>query len=302
MHVVIGGCGRVGSQLTVNLARHGHTISIIDKKPNAFEKLPPGFEGQTLVGMVFDRETLEQAGIRDAGAYIAVTNGDNSNIVSARVAKEHYNIERVVARIYDPRRAEIYQRLGIKTVATVRWASAEIYDVLFHGIEHTELAIGSGDIGSCLAEDLTDRHHQVVVIEQQSELAARAKNQINGATVIHGDACEPWVLERAEAARADVVVAATGDDEDNLVISLLAKQEFAVPRVIARVNHPKNQWLFTESWGVDVAMSPPHILGALIEEAVSVGDLVKLFRLEHGRVALGEVTLPGDSPVVGKHI
>jgi len=146
MHVVIGGCGRVGSQLTVNLARHGHTISIIDKKPNAFERLPPGFEGQTLVGMVFDRETLEQAGIRDAGAFIAVTNGDNSNIVSARIAKEHYNIERVVARIYDPRRAEIYQRLGIKTVATVRWASAEIYDVLFHGIEHTELAIGSGDI------------------------------------------------------------------------------------------------------------------------------------------------------------
>lgn len=146
MHVVIGGCGRVGSQLTVNLARHGHTISIIDKKPTAFERLPPGFEGQTLVGMVFDQETLEAAGIRDAGAFIAVTNGDNSNIVSARVAREHYGVERVVARIYDPRRAEIYQRLGIKTVATVRWASAEIYDVLFHGIEHAELAIGSGDV------------------------------------------------------------------------------------------------------------------------------------------------------------
>jgi trk system potassium uptake protein TrkA len=146
MHVVIGGCGRVGSQLTVNLARHGHTISIIDKKPTAFERLPPGFEGQTLVGMVFDRETLEQAGIKDAGAFIAVTNGDNSNIVSARIAREHYGIDRVIARIYDPRRAEIYRKLGIKTVATVRWASAEIFDVLFHGIEHTELAIGSGDI------------------------------------------------------------------------------------------------------------------------------------------------------------
>jgi trk system potassium uptake protein len=161
---------------------------------------------------------------------------------------------------------------------------------------------GAGNVGSYLASDLTERRHEVVVIEQLSELAARAKSQIAGATVIHGDACEPWVLERAEAARADVVVAATGDDEDNLVISLLAKQEFAVPRVIARVNHPKNQWLFTESWGVDVAMSPPHILGALIEEAVSVGDLVKLFRLEHGRVALVEVTLPPDSPVAGKHI
>ena len=144
MHVVIGGCGRVGSQLTVNLVKHGHTISVIDKKPAAFERLPPGFEGQTLVGMVFDRETLEQAGIKDAGAFIAVTNGDNSNIVSARVAREAYGIERVVARNYDPRRAEIYQRLGIKTVATVRSAASQIYDLLFHGIEHAELAIGNG--------------------------------------------------------------------------------------------------------------------------------------------------------------
>lgn len=146
MHVVIAGCGRVGSDLTVSLSRKGHTVSVIDKNAHAFERLPPGFEGQTLVGIVFDRETLEAAGIKEAGAFVAVTNGDNSNIVSARIAREHYNIERVVARIYDPRRAEIYRRLGIPTVATVQWASAEIYDQLFHGIEHTELAIGGGDI------------------------------------------------------------------------------------------------------------------------------------------------------------
>jgi len=146
MHVVIAGCGRVGSDLTVSLSRKGHTVSVIDKNAHAFERLPPGFEGQTLVGIVFDRETLEAAGIKEAGAFVAVTNGDNSNIVSARIAREHYNIERVVARIYDPRRAEIYRRLGIPTVATVQWASAEIYDQLFHGIEHTELAIGDGDM------------------------------------------------------------------------------------------------------------------------------------------------------------
>lgn len=146
MHVVIAGCGRVGAEMTVSLARQGHTVSVIDKNPAAFERLPPGFEGQTLVGLAFDRETLEQAGIRDAGAFIAVTNGDNSNIVSARIAREHYTIDKVVARIYDPRRAEIYRRLGIPTVATVQWASAEIYDLLFHGIEHAELAIGDGDM------------------------------------------------------------------------------------------------------------------------------------------------------------
>jgi len=146
MHVVIAGCGRVGSDLTVSLSQQGHTISVVDKNPQAFERLPPGFEGQTLVGLVFDRETLEAAGIREAGAFVAVTNGDNSNIVSARIAREHYGIDKVVARIYDPRRAEIYRRLGIPTVATVQWASAEIRDLLFHGIEHQELAIGDGEM------------------------------------------------------------------------------------------------------------------------------------------------------------
>ncbi len=146
MHVVIAGCGRVGSDLTVSLSRQGHTVSVIDKNPHAFERLPPGFEGQTLVGIGFDQETLEAAGIKEAGAFIAVTNGDNSNIVSARVAREHYNVAKVVARIYDPRRAEIYRRIGIPTVATVQWASAEIYDQLFHGIEHMEFAIGDGDM------------------------------------------------------------------------------------------------------------------------------------------------------------
>ena len=111
--------------------------------------------------------------------------------------------------------------------------------------------------------------------------------------------CEPWVLERAELSKAEVVVAATGDDEDNLVTSLLAKQEFAVPRVLARVNHPKNEWLFTEQWGVDAAVSPPHILTAMVEEAVTVGDLVRLIRLEGGRISIVEMTLPDASPVRG---
>jgi trk system potassium uptake protein len=146
MHVVIGGCGRVGAEMTVSLARQGHTVSVIDKDPRKFDRLPPGFDGQTFVGLVFDRETMESAGIREAGAFIAVTNGDNSNILSARVAREAYNVEKVVARIYDPRRAEIYRRLGIPTVATVQWASAQIYDLLFEGLGHTEMAFGDGEM------------------------------------------------------------------------------------------------------------------------------------------------------------
>jgi trk system potassium uptake protein TrkA len=161
---------------------------------------------------------------------------------------------------------------------------------------------GGGNVGTYLAGDLVARAHDVAIIEQNSTMYAKAKKTVEGANWIHGDACEPWVLEKAELARADVMVSATGDDEDNLVISLLAKQEFAVPRVVARVNHPKNMWLFTESWGVDTSMSPPHILASLVEEAVSVGDLVELLRLEHGQVRLVEMVLPGDSPFAGQHV
>ena len=107
-------------------------------------------------------------------------------------------------------------------------------------------------------------------------------------------------MEAADLASYDVVIAATGDDEDNLVVSLLARQEFAVPRVVARINHPQNEWLFNETWGVDVAVSTPHLLTALVEEAVSVGSLVRLLQLEDGHVSLVEVTLSVDSPANGK--
>jgi trk system potassium uptake protein TrkA len=164
------------------------------------------------------------------------------------------------------------------------------------------LVTGGGAVGRHLAVDLSDRGHEVTLIEQERDLAEKLRSWAPGVTVVFGDACEPWVLEEAETARAEVMVAATGDDEDNLVTSLLAKQEFAVPRVLARVNHPKNEWLFNEQWGVDAAVSPPHILTAMVEEAVTVGDLVRLIRLEGGRVSIVEMTLPDGSPSVGKPI
>jgi len=160
---------------------------------------------------------------------------------------------------------------------------------------------GAGNVGRYLASDLTERGHDVTVIEQSGEVFQRAKGTVD-ANWIHGDACEPWVLEKADLARADVLVAATGDDEDNLVISLLSKQEFAVPRVVARVNHPKNEWMFNESWGVDISMSPPHILTSLVEEAVTVGGVVELLRLEHGKVKLVETTLEAGSQLEGRHV
>jgi trk system potassium uptake protein len=162
------------------------------------------------------------------------------------------------------------------------------------------LIAGAGAVGTFMAEDLQANGHQVVLLDSDPNTARKVGNLLPGVEVKNLDACEIKSLERIQLDTFDVVVAATGDDEDNLVVSLLAKQEFAVPRVVARVNNPKNHWLFTQSWGVDVAVSTPHQLTAMVEEAVSVGTLVKLLSLGDGGATLEEVTLAADSPVVGK--
>jgi trk/ktr system potassium uptake protein len=154
---------------------------------------------------------------------------------------------------------------------------------------------GAGSVGTAIAKDLYANGHDVLVLEQDPDVVERLRSSL-AVTWVAADACEVSSLDAAGMATVDVVVAATGDDEDNLVISLLAKQEFAVPRVVARVNHPKNQWLFTESWGVDVSVSTPQLLTALVEEAVSVGSLVRLLQFEGGTAHLVEVTLAEDSP------
>ncbi len=158
---------------------------------------------------------------------------------------------------------------------------------------------GAGNVGTFIAEDLHKAGHEVLLIEQDYDLVEKSRDHFPGVSWFVGDACEVASLETAGLAETDVVVAATGDDEDNLVVSLLAKQEFAVPRVVARVNHPKNQWLFNETWGVDVSVSTPHLLTALVEEAVSVGSLVRLLQFAGGEADLVEVTLASDSPAAG---
>ena len=157
---------------------------------------------------------------------------------------------------------------------------------------------GAGSVGTAIAGDLHAAGHEVLLIEQDPDVVARQRSDLDVTWVV-ADACEVASLDAAGLATVDVVVAATGDDEDNLVVSLLAKQEFAVPRVVARVNHPKNQWLFTETWGVDVSVSTPQLLTALVEEAVSVGSLVRLLQFEGGNAHLVEVTLAEDSPAAG---
>lgn len=160
---------------------------------------------------------------------------------------------------------------------------------------------GAGSVGRYMARQLSASGHEVTIIEQSKSVVAR-HDDTEDFTWVTGDACEVGTLAQAGVADADVLASVTGDDEDNLVISLLAKQEFAVPRVLARVNHPKNEWMFNEMWGVDVSVSTPHLLTSLVEEAVNIGQLVTLLSLEQGRTRLCEVTLAGTSPAVGRAI
>ena len=146
MRVIIMGCGRVGSELSLKLIEGGHDVTVIDKKPTAFIKYPPGDKAKQMVGLGFDRDVLEAAGIKEANAFVAVSSGDNSNIVSARVALEHFHVPKVIARIYDPRRAEIYERLNIPTVATTTWGIKQIQLMLFHDRQEVRESLGGGDL------------------------------------------------------------------------------------------------------------------------------------------------------------
>ena len=159
---------------------------------------------------------------------------------------------------------------------------------------------GAGNVGRAIARELADNGHQVLLLEREPKAVKPAS--VPAAQWLLADACELSSLEEAQVQDCHVVVAATGDDKVNLVVSLLAKTEFGVPRVVARINHPKNEWLFNEAWGVDVAVSTPRLISALVEEAVTVGDLVRLLTFRQGEANLVEVTLPQGTTLAGRRV
>ncbi|MFI6847359.1 TrkA family potassium uptake protein [Kitasatospora sp. NBC_00085] len=159
---------------------------------------------------------------------------------------------------------------------------------------------GAGAVGRSIAGELLENGHEVLLIDKNPN--SISVERVPMAEWLLADACEITSLDEAALQRCHVVIAATGDDKVNLVVSLLAKTEYGVPRVVARVNNPKNEWLFNESWGVDVAVSTPRLMSALVEEAVSVGDLVRLMRFSQGNANLVELTLASDTELVGTRV
>lgn len=157
---------------------------------------------------------------------------------------------------------------------------------------------GAGSVGSSIARELLAHHHEILLIDEKPEVIGRSG--LKGARWLIGDACEITTLKDARLEEADVVVSATGDDKVNLVVSLLAKSEFGVGRTVGRVNNPKNDWMFDDSWGVDVAVNTPRLMTALVEEAVEIGDLVRLLTLQTGVSSMVEFTVPQDSALIGR--
>ena len=159
---------------------------------------------------------------------------------------------------------------------------------------------GAGSVGSSIARELLSNNHDILLIDPKPEVIGRSG--LKGARWLIGDACEITTLREARLEDADVVVSATGDDKVNLVVSLLAKSEFGVGRTVGRVNNPKNDWMFDDSWGVDVAVNTPRLMTALVEEAVEIGDLVRLLTLQTGVASMVEFTVPTDSALIGRRI
>jgi len=203
--VIIAGCGRVGSTLATQLSISANEVAIVDHNPDSFEFLGPSFTGSTHVGKAFDRATLESAGIERADAFVAVTSGDNSNVVSAIVAKEVFRVPRVIARIYDPRRAEIYRRLGLQAVSSVSWATHEIMVLLAHTGLATQISFGDGQVRIVTAEVPPRLHERTVgELEQAGEIsviavvrAGRSFMPVAGTPLAAGDMISAAVVDGA---------------------------------------------------------------------------------------------------------
>ena len=163
------------------------------------------------------------------------------------------------------------------------------------------IIVGGGKVGNYLAEMLSEKH-DVTVIEQSLDKSHDLEKALANVNIINGDGCEPLVLEGAGLSVTNLVLAVTGDDEDNLVVSYLSKFIYEVPKVVARVNNPKNRWLFTRSWGVDVGVSSPDIIARIIDEEVTLGEVITVMKLRASDVGLVEITLPGDARAVGKSL
>ena len=262
--------------------------------------------GQFTVGTGLEIEALQEAGIEHADAFVAATDGDNTNIVIAQIAKQRFNVPMVIARILDPYRAEWYEQQGLHTICPtrvaiemleteVKEAAAKVAARGVGGAPDVRDRRRGGEGGWNLGRELLEKGHEVTLIEKDRDRYLTVEQELEH-TVQYGDATELWVLERAGISRADMVIAVTGDDEDNMLICQVAKEKYMVEQTIARVNNPRNKQWF-ELLGISPVVSATDLILRLIEHEVPKYGLVHLLDLPQERLEIIELLLGEDSPV-----
>ncbi len=333
MRIIVIGYGRVGSQAVRRLSLGNHNITVIDKDRRVLERAARDIRARVVFGDATDPELLREAGAEKADVVFALTRDENTNLMSAQIAKSLFKVARVVAVVYDTQREQSFHAAGIETLA-LTVAGAEFLALTLQGVSpRTETAfedvrralaaretkaepaplrsgpfplpsyvivVGGGKVGYYLARMLLNRGNEVTVIESNPEIYALVSNQLD-CPVIRGDGSTTEVLEKAGANRCNVFVAVTNHDHDNLIACQVAKFHFGIAKTIARVKNPKNEYVM-QKLGVDVTVSSTAIISEVIESVLPATRIRTLLNIHSGGLEILEFSLDANSPVVGKQL
>ena len=296
MMVLVVGAGRVGAAVAKSSLAAGHTVSVLDEDPLSHERLdagqPTSWEdagGRFTVGTAIEIDALLAAGIEEADIFIAATRGDNTNLLVAQIAQKRFGVAHVIVRVLDPARSDWYAEQGLHTICAVKLGIAMFEKAIpdVDGALMYVIVVGGGKVGLNLARELIRNGQEVTLVEADRRAYLRIEQELEHA-VQYGDGTELWVLERAGIQRADLVVAVTGDDEDNILICQVAKEKYLCERIIARCNNPRNLQHF-KLLGIQPAVSATDLILNLIEHEVPGHGLVHLLDLPDEKLEIIEV-------------
>jgi len=319
--MIVVGCGQVGSSLAYRLYKMGHEVVVIDRNEKAFDNLLDDFRGRTVNGDVLTRQVLRRAEVREADALFALTGFDPLNALLAYIARSKYSVMNVAARNNDPRHLALQESLGVPVIATPIWITDNLSDLLplqsaqpastslvphdRHGNRSTPmkvLIIGGEATGEQLAALLINQKINVCLVENRPDILAQLHRELPTGAIYEDNPMDLRVLEHAGIRDANVLVACTSSDADNVALCYLAKTGYQVPRTIGRINNPRHAWLFSEEMHVNVALNESSILAHLIEEEMTLGDMMTLLKLRRGKYALVEIVIPPGAKAVGTAI
>lgn len=329
MRIIVVGYGRVGTQVVRLLRSQDHSLVVIDKNRAALEKAVEAANVKVLIGDAVDPDLLRKAGADQADVVLALTREENTNLMVAQIARVAFRVPKVIAMVYDPLREHSFHAAGIDIMKiTVTGAELLAVQMGVMGSTSVELSwgdsperpataplpmrsapgpgphyviiMGGGKVGYYLGRTLLEEGHEITVVESDPEIFALVSRQLD-CPVIPGDGSTYGVLEKAGAGRADVFVAVTNHDQDNLIGCQVAKHEFGVPKTVARVKNPKNEWIM-QQLGVDVTVSSTAIISSLIESELPTHKIRTLLSLRAGQLEIMEYVLDGNSPVVGRQL